>query len=324
VLDEFLNATALWDMPRVTSLAHVHITPPTGGIPLDQNFVAEVVGQSTDGSPMAVRAVQWSSSDTSIAIIDDGGRIQPKRVGRFTVHVSAGGWVSDSARMVIGDPKATLLWRADWAPHSDGWRQSKLFGNPQPVPYRDARGWSFFNRGDGSYSSGAYSLMAWPLSEGLSLETSVRLPRTHPVWQSITLGLSSSLDDPRFATWDHHTAGPPFDGAAASCTTSIPASEGAAGVATVGVATETESRIVTAPVAVTRGDWVRVRLDVLADGSCVLTIDGKRLGMARGIAKPTLRRFVTYGQSKATNALVGPVEIWSGVRGAIISAALRR
>ncbi len=314
----------LWNVPQIPALARVRISSTAEAIPLDQTFAAEAEGEAVGGSRMQLRALRWSSSDTSIAVVDTTGRILPRRTGRFVLHASAGGWASDSLSMVIGAPSATLLWHAGWAHDSNGWRDVAVFGEPKPEPYRDGQTWSFFNHGDGSFSSGAYSRAQWRTKDGLSLETSIRLLRNHPVWQSISIGLIGNLTEAAIASWDHRTNGPPLDAVLPQCVLSVPAAEGKAAIGTMGLNTETESRVVAAPSSVRSGNWAHMRLDVHADGSCTLAIDGIRVASVIGIARPVPRRFITYGQSKGTRALVGPVDVWSGIRGATIGVTKPR
>ena len=63
------------------------------------------------------------------------------------------------------------------------------------------------------------------------------------------------------------------------------------------------------------GRWYRVRLQIFPDGRCGIAVDGKPLGI-----DATLRRLdrpawlVVYGNSIGTRMLVGPLEVWEGVK----------
>jgi DNA-binding SARP family transcriptional activator len=302
----------VWHIPRPRPLARLTIAAPLDSIPSTHSYQLRVSARDASGASMEAEALRWSVSDTSIATIDSTGLLAPRRAGRLLVRVSAGGWVTDSTYVEIAGPRARRVFQATWEPGGEGWKSVRPFGAPRPRPIENAGRWSFHNNGDGSFQSGAYTKASWSGADGLTLLTSARLHITKPAWQSISLGLVSGLRDSLLARWDHDSSYIKVDRRMPQCEMSLPAMEGPAG-ATIGtLGSNVEAKQFDLPRSARSGDWFQIRLDIRADGRCSVDIDGMRMAEVRGQGTAAMR-FLTLGQSNRTLALVGPVEIWSGI-----------
>jgi hypothetical protein len=270
--------------------------------------------------------VRWWSSENSIAEVDSSGLLTPRRTGAITVHVSAGGWREDSARVVVeADVDSTVL-QEDWTVGVE--RAFIPYGVPQPTTLMGpGRVSSFWNRGDGDFNSGAYSRIILDPRRGLGVETRFSAPLTEIQWQYFDVRLIGDLDSTRLAAWDHKTGGLPMipGTVRALCGFSLPGGEGEEardrGVVTAGG----HGQSLGISASVVDGSWHTVRIQLFPDGRCGAALDGKPL-MIADEAVPLDRRYRLdlTGKSVRTKVLVGPLEVWEGVRGGVDWAALPR
>lgn len=302
----------IWQLAPRLSLARLRIITRPNSIPLEQTYHLQSAGSSIGGEPLPLASMRWSSSDSSVAIVDSSGVLHPRRSGTLVVRATSGWWIRDSVRISIVGSPSQLVWEASWAPSDSGWRKVRAFGDPRPVAVPTDHGWAFMNNGDGSYSSGAYSVDAWSPDAGLSLETTIQLPLTRSTWQSVAVGFTAGLTDARLAQWDHRSNRYPTEPLAPLCMVTAPPSEGPAGIGFILLTTATEYVVIPSPPSFAMGNWMKVRLDVYADGSCSLSLDGKPAAGVRGVRSILPRRFITSGQSFKTKALIGAVKIWRG------------
>jgi hypothetical protein len=282
------DISLLWAPPstRPRYLARLEISAPRNPIPLDAAYRLRVQGSDVEGNPIVVPVLSWHSADTSTATVDSAGTLQARRVGTVTVHVSAGGWRSDSVRVAIQPPTfSTVLedrWTgelsANWVPF--GVPRPVLTSGPESVP-------AFWHRGDSTFHSGVYSRRVFSAARGLGLEALVATPIDALQWQGLNISLDPGLDDAALASWDHRTGSPP--------TASGPT-----------VAADPRLR---------SGSWYKVRIQIFPDGRCAVAIDGQPLW--RGESQLSLDRSYRVrlvGKSVRTRILVGPLDVWEGVR----------
>jgi hypothetical protein len=72
---------------------------------------------------------------------------------------------------------------------------------------------------------------------------------------------------------------------------------------------------VVAPIGVHQGEWHRVRLQIFPDGTCGLAINGQVLARSRDrVSLDVPYRIWTEGVSLDSKMLVGPLEVWTGVK----------
>jgi DNA-binding SARP family transcriptional activator/Tol biopolymer transport system component len=289
------------------------------GVPLLLRFVA----QDESGQPTTPQIVQWISLDTSIAAVDAGGVLYGKRAGEAAVAVSAAGWRADSVTIQVIEPAPrTVLqeaWREDWA---ERWR---FYGDPTPrvllgpdsVP-------AFWNANDEKYTSGVYSRSEWTVTRGLGVEAKVSSPITIANQQVLYLWLEGSLETRGLAAWDHQTGYLPGRSEYSNrrCDTGIGRrpDEDRTFLAVVSGGDRVEVPL-ESPLGSTQ--WHDLRLQIFPDGTCGAALDG--VPLARTTTKMPLDgtyRVITEGRSIDTQLLVGPLEVWEGVRTDVDWAAL--
>ena len=301
-------------LPFVARLA---VTQPGGAVPLGTEFHLRARGVTTAGDTVVLPNVRWWSGDTAIATVAGSGELDGRRHGALWVHVTAGGWRSDSVRIVISSATPTVVLREAWdARLTDRWVP---FGVPLPAGVEGPGGVrAMWNRGDGVFASGVYSLGSYSAVDGVGVETSFSSPITATQWQTLVLQLDADLDSAQLARWDHRTGPiprrPVVGGTAAGCAAGAPASEGAEGTGRIGFEAGQSAGQATLPAGYALGRWYRVRLQIFPDGHCGVALDGRALWVSRRpIATDRHFRVVLSGNSAGARMLFGPVEAWQGV-----------
>jgi hypothetical protein len=306
-----------------TYLQRVDILAPVYPIPLDAAHRLRAQGFDIADNPISVPMFSWRSGDTTIATVDSIGTLRPRRVGTVTVHVSAGGWREDSAHIAIRPPGFTTLLEERWTGElSDNWVP---FGVPSPVlttgPDRVP---AFWHRGDSTFHSGVYSHRAFDASRGLGVEALVSTPVDALQWQELVISLDPDLDDEALAAWDHRTGSPPKVGMKDSlCSIRYPGGDGFLNLQRAGLSAASITHYVPVEPKLRSGDWYRVRIQIFPDGRCGIAIDGQPPWRAESrLSFDRPYRLLLKGKSVRTRILVGPLEVWEGVRGDIDWSAL--
>jgi len=296
---------------------------PDVRMPLDGSASPEVIPRDSEGRRMAIPrgALRWAVSDTSVATIDPGtGHITPRTAGMTRVSVTAGGWRSTTAALVVAPPAARLVlvdstWDdLDPLPASQGtWR---LYGTPLPRRVDSAGGAAISNGGDGIYSSGIYSRAVFPVQDGLGIEAEISVPLTRAQWQGQAVVLQSDRAIV-FDGWDHRSGGPqPTAYINEQCSASYPAGEGSTGPKLHAFAASGTGKKVAVKAPYEDGRWFRVRVQLFSDGTCGFAIDGEPRW--RGSTRLPLDRpwrAMLGGNSAGTTVRIRKVEMWVGVRG---------
>jgi hypothetical protein len=243
------------------------------------------------------------------------GDIRPRRLGSLIIEASAGGWRTAASQLTVVEGTSRALFKENWTRLDDSTWQ--VFGNPQPRLDRGPSGIpGLNNNGDGSYLSGAYLRQTYLLSGGLGLEAEIYAPVTKGQWQQIILMFSSER---RYVTgdWDHRSLEFPRDEqfSGEECVFGYPGGEGLLGLNRVSMTSRSKLKFVPVDGSVMTTSWQRVRIQIFGDGSCGIALDGKPIwrspgGLPMGIPY----RFMTSGASAGATMLVGPLEIWEGVR----------
>jgi len=273
-------------------------------------------GITPDGDTIALGSLRWSSPDTAIVALDSTGLMVPKRPGVVHVMVTAGGWRSAERELVVRPRETAVLFQEDWSRAlTDNWRS---FGEPRPridsAP-DGVRG--LMNNGDGSFTSGVYSLAKYPTAHGLAVDTWISNHLTMAQWQVVTVSLDDALTDTVLKVWDHGGGNMPRRSTDwPACSVSYPTTEGASYGDTIGLVLDRPSSavVVAAPRTFRSGAWFHVRLQIFPDGRCGVAINGVVAGRSQaGLIPDTTERVVIYGNSANTKVLVGPMTIRSGV-----------
>jgi len=260
---------------------------------------------------------RWWTTDTSVVLVDSvTGRLTPRREGPATIHVTAGGWRSASRTLEVAGLSFTNLVEEGWRQlDSSRWRP---FGEPRPYLKQGSGGVStMVPGGDGSFPSGLYSVETWSAAEGLGVEAELSVPLNRTIWQMLSLALDPVHLHPDLAGWDHRSGATqkrPTTGAAA-CGLVVPAGEGATWLDYVAIASGAVFERIQMPFAFSDGRWFRVRMQLFPDGSCGYAVNGQplvRLGSGAG-ATSRFRLWLT-GHAVGTTPMIGPLEVWSGVK----------
>jgi hypothetical protein len=309
-------------------LERLEIDLPERGIPAEVPFVLHVTGRDNAGEPLEPRALDFHVSDTSIAEVLRSGILLPRAPGTATLSVSAGGWREASAILHVVDPSSANIlserWTDDWL---ERWRP---FGDPAPALADGPEGIrGFWNNGDGSHPSGAYTLEAFPTADGLGVEVALAASVIATQWHELSVSLVAT-DDAELAEWDHVTGYLPgylrTAGAAPPCTFEFPAG-------TPDVQPRT-MRVGTALIGLPdrgqgdrsdygNGAWFTAVLQLFPDGTCGLAIDGVPVARStQQVVRGDSMRVVLGLASKGTLNLHGPLEVWTGVRRDVEWAAL--
>ncbi len=315
VNDEPLELHWLGPIPHAPYLDSLTIDVPPAGIALNAPYKLTARGHDQNGATIDVRDISWSTPDTGVATVSAGGLLVPRRAGQVRVVGTAGGWRSTSATIEVAvHPSSTVL-TIDWREPLE--RAFVPFGEPRPELTDDPRfGRAFWNRGDGSFTSGAYSRAAFDASSGLGLEAWISVPETMSQWQFIELELTASIDMDAVARWDHHTGSLPRrdELALRRCSAAAPPGEGPSlrNIVQNDGAMGIDDVLVP---ALSSGRWIRLRVQLFQDGRCGLAIDGIPRSITNGAHEPaSAYRVVLNGNSFRTKVLVGPMEVWQGVR----------
>ncbi|MCH8254096.1 MAG: PD40 domain-containing protein, partial [Gemmatimonadetes bacterium] len=307
-------------------LERIEIIRPAVPIPLDATHRLRVRGFDAAGHASDIPVLAWWSADTAIAAVDSAGTLEPKRVGTVTVHVSAGGWRHDSVRVTIQPPAYTTVLEERWTGNlSANWVP---FGVPRPVLTTGPDGVpALWHRGDSTYHSGVYSTRAIAATHGLGMEALVSTPIDELQWQSVSISLDSQLDSAALANWDHRTGSAPSATTAGSdvCSMIYPRGDGFPMLQRVGLGAGGSNGFVLAEPWLRSGRWYTVRIQIFPDGRCGFAVDGQPLWRSDSpVSVDRLYRVLLYGKSVRTRILVGPLEVWEGVRGDVDWSVLDR
>ena len=273
-------------------------------------------GITPDGDSIALGSVRWSSSDTALVALDSTGLMVAKRPGVARVTVTAGGWRSAERELVVRPRETAVLFQEDWSRAlTDSWRP---FGEPRPRIDSAPDGVrAMMNNGDGSFTSGVYSVAKYPTARGLAVDTWISNSLTMAQWQFVTVSLEDALTDTVLKVWDHGGGNMPrrmVDWPA--CSVGYPTTEGASYGDTIGLVLDRPSSAVMVPAPRTfrSGAWFHVRLQIFPDGRCGVAINGVVAGRSQiGLIPDSTERVVIYGNSANTKVLVGPLTIRAGV-----------
>jgi hypothetical protein len=307
---------------RMRFVQEFAIQRPEQAITADATYRLRWAAHDSLGAPVPLPApvLRWRSGNPRIAMVDSvRGVVRPRQTGQVAIHATAGGWRSDSILLTIAAPHARPLLREDWADASlPRWR---AFGNPRPRTVEGPeRVRGFLADGDGSFHSGAYSREAYPASGGLGVEARLSTPVTRPRLQVIELALTAALDSAGLARWDHRTGVAPGSRMEPlrSCSIAYPGGGGTASPGRFMINAAATTGRVPAPEREAPDAWYTVRLQIFPDGTCGVALDGVPVWRSDASLDASARyRIQLTGSSPGAPLLVGPLEVWDGVRGGV-------
>jgi hypothetical protein len=290
-------------------LARVRIRPPASSLPPGVTSRLSVEGFDSAGGRLAISpaVLRWSVSDRSLATIDSvDGTLRPLAQGTVVVRVSAGGWREDSLAVRTLQADVRTVWRERW---NDtllaGWL---LQGQPVPRVVADSGGSdALLVDGDGYFVSGVVSRTGFEVTRGLGADVRVSTPIRRPKWQRLAVQLIANPKVDEGGIWNDY-----------ACGATLPPSEGQPAMTTMQLTAGREYVSIETGDRLRSGAWYTLRVQVFPDGTCGMAIDGKPLWRSRSSYHGTGPLHVAFtGQSVATRILVGPVEVWEGIRGGV-------
>jgi DNA-binding SARP family transcriptional activator len=306
------------DLPFVTGLA---VAAPGGPVSLGTAYRLRARGITTAGDTVVLPKMRWWSGDTATASVSADGEIVGRRHGELWVHVTAGGWRSDSLRVTVRSPAPTVVlhegwegrWRSAWVPY--GVPAPSITSGPEGVR-------AMWNRGDGSFASGAYSIGSYSGVDGVGAEVRLSSPITTVQWQTLVVQLDADFDEDALARWDHRTGPiprrPVVGGNTAGCAVGVPGGEGAEYADQLSFGAGQSIGHAALPAGHSGGRWYRLRVQIFADGRCGVALDGRRLWISRRpVTMDRPFRVVLSGNSVGTRMLVGPVDVWQGEKSGV-------
>lgn len=285
-------------------IASLRIWTPRDAIVGVPNYLfVEAVSTLGASARFAGEALTWHSGDSTLVVVDRRtGVAIPRRIGETWIKVSAGGWREDSVRFRISAPQHRQLFREQWNdPTLAQWR---LFGDPRPHVVETTSGPAFHSNGDNTFESGAVTLQGFSSDKGVGVETTMIVPVQRPKWQDLKLGLGELS---RVAAQGGVTI--------LGCHFAFPAGEGVDMIGTMSLTLNVGGVNVTAPPSLNDGRWHRLRMQVFPDRTCGIALDGRPVWRsAAPLARLGPFRLAISGHSVGTRVLVGPVDIWEGVK----------
>jgi len=278
------------------------VAMPVTGLP----HGLRIEGRSADGRLVRLPAavVRWTVSDPTVAVVDSvTGVLTPLRPGTVRVLVTAGGWRSASIALRVerasAQPLDSIRWTdAEWA----GWTR---FGTPSPRTESLGSGGSvLLPNGDETFESGVVSPRRYAVLGGLGIEARLNLPIERTKWQQLKMAIGTNTvalrDGVTFTNY---------------CTLDFPSGEGAANLNQMQFTAGGGYSVATGLQRLRDGQWHRLRIEVLTDGSCAYSADGRPLWRSTsGFSAGDSVELIFYGHSVGTRIMVGAVDLWRGVK----------
>lgn len=308
---------------RPRYLARLEIPAGSDTVAVGSEYQLVARGFDPTGAPVPLEALSWRSDDTTLATVaHPSGLVYTRRPGTVTVRASAGGWREAAVNLVIGPaPPSAVLLKEEWAgPLQSQWVP---FGDPRPATTVGPGGTpAFWNHGDGWYMSGAYARRRFPVAHGLGIAVQLSTPVVGPRQQNVHIAFTTNIDSAGLVRWDHRTGNLPTAGLEArECGFQYAPGDGVF----TRPWTYFDRRAVPLPTRVNLEKWYSLVVQLFPDGRCGIAVDGKPLAITHEGMPPTERYWIVLeGNSVGNRMLVGPLEVWSGVRNDIDWSALSR
>ena len=257
-----------------------------------------VVALSDRGESLAVRRPKWELIKGA-GTIDSDGTLVASDSGKMLVRATASNGLADTIELSAKPRSSAIIFDEPW---DQGWSERwRPFGVPFPQVLEAPNGGAFWNAGDGSYSSGAYTTHRFLTFAGLTLDADVEVPSTTSGEQMLRIALVGADDSTSKATWDHKTGYYPGPGYQATCDFEYPL--GLAGPE-FGLWYNAGGVRADATPAMRSGKRFHVHIQVLPDGRCSVGVDGRApTAAAKDQAWPPTR-VVIYGSSVGKKVLV--------------------
>jgi len=300
------------------SLAHLTLPDSAAVTPVDASFHLTPIGIGASGRRTALptATIRYRTLDSAIAGVDSDGVIRPRRPGQVRIEASAGGWITDTFHIEVTAPQSTTVMKERWdSSFADRWQ---LYGRPLPLVVEAPDGTpAFWNHGDGSYGSGAYSRQSWA-GQGFGVEARISLPRNQAQWQQASVGLFGGVRYAELARWDHGNGPAPLWNDAertGSCAVNMPAGETFEFRRSFSVSAGTFGDSFEVDTTLFNGEWFRLAIQILPDGRCAIAINGVTAWFSPIRVRTDEPFTIVLGNSSdRTRVLHGAIDAWTGVR----------
>jgi hypothetical protein len=255
--------------PRSPWLERLSMTPRAQRASPGQSLTLRVAATGSDGNPLGgTIPIAWSVSDSSVIRLVAPGRVQIVGTGQATVVASAAGWRADTLALYaipLAERAVTAVLVETWQHGLDTGRW-RPFGDPSPLTRRtggpEGSG-VFANNGDAFFVSGAVTVAAFSLGDGLSVEVDGRMPFTGKLHQEFGLALYA----------EEHADSLLASGAAPALVELRVRGPSGTDPAEAWIATAERREVL--PLPDEPGRWHRYGLQVLANGDVELVVDGR-------------------------------------------------
>ncbi|MBL8987721.1 MAG: Ig-like domain-containing protein, partial [Gemmatimonadetes bacterium] len=306
-----------WRLPATPPPLSLAFAPDSVSVPLGAAYLADAPFSWRAGERLALpaRAVAWSSSAPAIASVDSTGRVTARQPGSVRIIAALPPAADTLLVVVTADTAETILTETWERLDSTRWES---FGEPRPRLVRTADGRNGLNNGgDGRFVSGVVSAATFDAAGGLGVEARTSLGITQTQWQLQVVRIAADRSH-AMASWDRGTRLPPriHQYASEECVAGYPNGEGLTALGAVGIHGAGAAASTPVDSSWRLGGWHTVRIQILADGRCGIAIDGRPIWISPS-AIPTntpFRLWLEGNSSQTDQIIVGPVEVWRGMK----------
>jgi DNA-binding SARP family transcriptional activator len=300
---------------RLPPLHKLRVRPDSVWLGVGSTATVEAEGLGPGGESLGlVPDVRWYSVDSTVARVDEEGRVTADRAGRTAIVATFGlERVDDTAYVHVraSVPRQLLDEGFEEGLDATRWR---LYGDPRPeavahVGRRHSTG--LLNRGSYLHSSGIALRQSLQLDRGITVEYWARVPVTKPLWQLVKVGLYAAPAD-SFHMLPRQESAP--NAAVVALEAPTPNDARRQMMAVVSDANPRTSTVAL-PRRLADGGWHRFRLVIYPGGAMRWFADGieamppTRVNLG-GHKEWTL---VIAGRSAGTLTVVDDVRVWEGV-----------
>jgi DNA-binding SARP family transcriptional activator len=306
-----------WVVPGAVAPLHkIRVDPDSLHLRVGDSGVVRARGLGPHGEALGdLTLVRWLSGDSSIARVNEDGRVSADRPGSTFVIASFGLERVDDTAYVRVAPALTDPVVEDDFEHGLDTARWRLFGEPPArLVARVGRHGSVGVSSGGRAASFGGIVLRQPLdpARGLTIQYWVSVPARRPLWGSVRVGLYPEPADS--VALDPDLLSDPANLPAVSVEAPV-VSESRRQLMAQVVDARPRFNLVPLPDGVADGAWHRYRLVVYAGGEVRWFVDGAE-AVPPGHADLGGRRTWTLaigGQSPNTATLLDDVAVWRGV-----------
>jgi hypothetical protein len=252
---------------------------------------------------------RWRSLDSTVVAVDSAGQVHARQLGQGSIIVSAGGWRSDTVKLLVEpiQTRALLLESFD-APGVD--RRWTFFGEPRPylgAGLGENQTVGFVNNGDDYLESGAVTRTRFPTARGLTVEFSTRGLESWRLHNQLTLEMVDlDFDSLMVRTGGIYRTGRDYTVAAF----------GLIGGLNGDVPQIRFGRLRLSSWPAVANEWHRIAVQLRPDGHLELYFNGRFLADSRSVQDPSGRtiRVILGNRSRGATLVHDNVVVYQGLK----------